>query len=59
MALDKKEREKAFHDILVRVKTYSYEYDSAHMGSDIDALSRAVSGKKDLEELKKTHISLD
>ena len=59
MALDKKEREKAFHDILVRVKTYSYEYDSAHMGSDIDALSRAVSGKKDLEQLKKTHISLD
>ncbi len=59
MALDKKEREKAFHDILVRVKTYSYEYDSAHMGSDIDALSRADSGKKDLEELKKTHISLD
>ncbi len=59
LARDKKEREKAFHDILVRVKTYSYEYDSARMGSDLDALSRAVAGKKALEELKKTHISLD
>lgn len=56
---DKKEREKAFHDILVRVKTYRYEYDSRQMGSDISALSRVIEGKKALEELKNTHISLD
>lgn len=56
---DKKEREKAFHDILVSVKTYSYEYYSARMGSDIDALGKVVEGKKALQELKNTHISLD
>ena len=56
---DKKEREKAFHDILVSVKTNSYEYTCAHTGSDIHALGRAIEGKKALEELKKTHISLD
>lgn len=58
-AEDKKEREKAFHDILVRVKTNSYEYDSARMGSDMEALNRVIEGKKALEELKNTHISLD
>lgn len=56
---DKKEREKAFHDILVSVKTNSYEYTCARTGSDIHALGRAIEGKKALEELKKTHISLD
>ncbi|MBO5094945.1 MAG: DNA primase [Lachnospiraceae bacterium] len=56
---DKKECEKAFHDILVSVKTYSYEYYSARMGSDIDALSKVIEGKKALQELKNTHISLD
>jgi len=54
-----KEREKAFHDILVSVKTYSYEYYSARMGSDISALEEVIRGKKALEELKNTHISLD
>ena len=58
-AEDKKEREKAFHDILVRVKTNSYEYYSARMGSDMEALKRVIEGKKALEELKNTHISLD
>lgn len=56
---DKKEREKAFHDILVSVKSYSYEYYSARMGSDISALGKVIEGKKALEELKNTHISLD
>ena len=56
---DKKEREKAFHDILVSVKTNSYEYDSARLGSDIEALGRVIAGRKALEELKNTHISLD
>lgn len=56
---DKREREKAFHDILVSVKTYSYEYYSARMGSDISALGKVIEGKKALEELKNAHISLD
>lgn len=56
---DKKEQEKAFHDILVSVKTNSYEYTNAQLGSDLTALGRAIAGKKALEELKKTHISLD
>ena len=53
------EREKAFHDILISVKTYSYECDCERMGNDMDALKRAIAGKKALEELKNTHISLD
>ena len=52
------EKEKAFHDILVRVKKNSYEYYSARSGVDISALSRVIEGKKALEELNKTHISL-
>ena len=56
---EKKEREKAFHDILISVKTYSYECDCERMGNDMDALKRAIAGKKALEELKNTHISLD
>ena len=54
-----KEKEKAFHDILLSVKRISYEYNSAHLGSDVEALGRVIEGKKALEELSKTHISLD
>ena len=53
-----KEREKAFHDILYAVKKNSFEYYSGRMGSDMNALSQVISGKKALEELSKTHISL-
>lgn len=53
------EREKAFHDILLTVKKNSYEYFTARLGSDVNALAQAVAGKKALEELAKTHISLD
>ena len=53
------EREKAFHDILMAVKKNSYTYYTDKLGSDVDALKRAVEGKKALEELAKTHISLD
>ena len=53
------EREKAFHDILMAVKKNSYTYYTDRLGSDVDALKRAVEGKKALEELAKTHISLD
>ncbi len=55
----KQEREKAFHDIIFRVKTYSYEYYSSRLGTDVSAITRVIEGKKALEELQKTHISLD
>ena len=53
------EREKAFHDILMAVKKNSYTYYTDKLGTDVDAIKRAVEGKKALEELAKTHISLD
>lgn len=53
------EREKAFHDILFAVKKNSYEYYTGQLGTDVNALKQAVEGKKALEELAKTHISLD
>ncbi len=53
------EKEKAFHDIILKVKKNSYDYYTAKLGTDINALNQVVSGKKALEELAKTHISLD
>ena len=53
------EKEKAFRDILLWVKQNSYEYDVAHMGADMNALTMALEGRKALEELAKAHISLD
>lgn len=53
------EREKAFREVLLSVKKNSYEYHVAHMGADMGALAKAVEGKKALEELARTHISLD
>ena len=53
------EREKAFHDILFAVKKNSYEYYTDKLGADVNALKQAIEGKKALEELAKTHISLD
>ncbi len=55
----KQEKERAFHDILYAVKKNSYEYYSAKLGSDVSALNQVIAGKKALEELSKTHISLD
>ncbi len=55
----KQEREKAFHDILLSVKTNSYQFYTGRLGSDVDALKQVIEGKKALEELAKTHISLD
>ncbi|MBR5801055.1 MAG: DNA primase [Lachnospiraceae bacterium] len=53
------EEEKAFHDIVLAVKRNSYEYYSANLGADVSALNQVIAGKKALEELSKTHISLD
>ncbi len=55
----KQEREKAFHDILYTVKKNSYEYYSSRLGADVSAINQVIEGKKALEELSKTHISLD
>lgn len=55
----KQEREKAFHDILLAVKKNSYEYYTAKLGTDVNALNQVIAGKKALEELAKTHISID
>ena len=53
------EREKAFHDIVLAVKRNSLDYFSSQLGLDVSALSKVIEGKKALEELSKTHISLD
>ncbi|MCM1112970.1 MAG: DNA primase [Muribaculum sp.] len=55
----RQEREKAFHDILLSVKRDSYAYYTSRLGMDVDALTKAVEGKKALETLAKTHISLE
>lgn len=53
------ERAKAFHDIVLAVKKNSYEYYTAKLGTDVNALNQVIAGKKALEELARTHISLD
>ena len=53
------ERAKAFHDIVLAVKKNSYEYYTAKLGTDVNALNQVIEGKKALEELARTHISLD
>lgn len=53
------EREKAFRDIIYAVKKNSMEYYSRNLGADIEALTLVVEAKKALQELEKTHISLD
>lgn len=55
----KQDREKALHDIVYTVKRNSYEYYSKRMGADVNAINQVIAGKKALEELSKTHISLD
>ena len=54
----KQEREKAFHDVLLKVKENSLEYYSGRLGSDVTAINQVIEGKKALENLKRTHISL-
>lgn len=53
------EKEKAFHDILFSVKSNSFNYYSERLGVDLSAMSQVIEGKKALEELSKTHISLN
>lgn len=56
---NRQEREKAFHDIVLAVKENSYEQYLAGLGSDVNALKGVIEGKKALEELDKTHISIE
>lgn len=53
------EKEKAFHDILLSVKRNSYEYYTAKLGTDVNALNQVIAGKKALEELAKMRISTE
>ncbi len=55
----KAEKEKALHDILVAVKRESLHYFTEQAGVDVLMLNQMIEGKKALEELSKTHISLD
>lgn len=55
----KQEREKALHDIIYTVKKNSLDYYSGKIGAEVSALNQVIEGKKALEELSKTHISLD
>ena len=51
------EKEKAFHDVLLKVKENSLEYYSSRLGSDVTAINQVIVAKKALENLKRTHIS--
>jgi len=53
------EKERAFHDILMAVKRGSLEALRERAGTDVSAFDRMIRSKKELEELSKTHISLD
>ena len=58
MLATQQEKEKAFKDVLSKVKENSLEYYSGRLGSDVTALNQVIEGKIALENLKKTHISL-
>ena len=47
--------EKAFNDIVLKVKNNSFEFYS----QDVTAIDRLIKGKQQLETLKKTRISID
>ena len=53
------EKEKALKDVLVAVKRNSYEESTKKLAQDVNGLNRVIEGKKALEELSKTHISLE
>ncbi len=55
----RQEQEKTLHNIVMAVKQSSLERYLKEAGTDVLALKQAVEGKKALEELSKTHISLD
>ena len=52
------EKEKALKDVVIAVKRNSYEESTKKLAQDVNGLKRVIEGKKALEELTKTHISL-
>lgn len=56
---NKNDLEKAFHDIVLKVKTNSLNFYSMNLATDVLAIEKVVQGKKQLEELKKTTIHLN
>ena len=57
MLVTTQDKEKAFHDVLLKVKENSLEYYSRRLGSDVTAINQVIAGKIALESLKRTHIS--
>lgn len=56
----KEEMEKAIHETICRVMENSIEYRTANLDpTDIAGLQQVVTGKRQLEALRKLHISLD
>ena len=55
----KAEKEKALHDIIMSIKRASLQAYTEQGGGDKDAFTRIIEAKKALQELQKTHISLD
>lgn len=55
---DPAEKEKAFNDILQKVKTASLDNYSSKLASDVTAITKMLEAKKKLEELKKTVIHI-
>ncbi len=53
------DKDKAFHDILVKVKSNSLDYYSSRLASDVTAITQMVEAKKKLEELKNIKIHLE
>lgn len=52
------EKERALQDIIYRVKQTSFEYANERSGEGPEALMRSLERKRELEELRKVHISL-
>ncbi len=55
----KAEKEKALHDIIMSIKRASLQAYMEKGGGDKDAFAHILEAKKALQELQKTHISLD
>jgi len=55
---DQEEESRAFHDTIYEVKKNSYEVAKSQTGSDINALSKVLEGKRLLDELSKTRITI-
>lgn len=55
----KAEKEKALHDIIISIKRASLQAYMEKGGGDKDAFAHILEAKKALQELQKTHISLD